>query len=190
MTTLYTIGHSNHEISKFINLLKNHNIKQLVDVRSAPYSRYNPHFNREKLRSELSLHGIEYFYAGQYLGGRPADPSCYKHQSIPREVKDYLHEVDYPEIMKKPFFLQGIQQLITLADQTPTAIMCSEENPAKCHRHHLIAEYFLANHPDYSIFHIRGNGDAEDARSIDVSGKNETEEQPPLFSSKQMQEPL
>lgn len=182
MTTLYTIGHSNHEISKFINLLKSHNIKQLVDVRSAPYSKYNLHFNREILESKLKQQGIEYFYAGNRLGGRPTDPSCYKHRVLPKEGTDYLHEVDYPEVMKKSFFLQGIRRLIELAEQNITAVMCSEENPAECHRHHMISKYLMMEFPGLAILHIRGDGVVYNAKTVLDSVTDDPVEQPPLFS--------
>jgi uncharacterized protein (DUF488 family) len=181
MTTLYTIGHSNHEITKFLALLKDNRILQLVDVRSAPYSKYNLYYNRETLDSKLKQQGIEYFYYGNRLGGRPTDPSCYKHRELPKEGTDYLHEVDYPEVMKKPFFQQGIHNLLELVEKKPTAIMCSEEDPAHCHRHHMIARYLLAEHPELTVMHIRGDGSLINARELNQNDKK-TGEQLPLFS--------
>lgn len=87
---LFTIGHSNHNLEKFIRLLEDNSINTLVDVRSAPYSRYNPQFNKEILESSLSQRTIQYAYAGKYLGGRPSDPSCYKSRELPKEGIDYL----------------------------------------------------------------------------------------------------
>ena len=93
---LYTIGHSNHSIEKFASLLDENGIALLVDVRTAPYSRYNPQFNKENLAHALSEHWIEYAYAGKFLGGRPSDPTCYKDAKLPEEGAHYLHLVDYP----------------------------------------------------------------------------------------------
>jgi hypothetical protein len=155
---LFTIGHSNHNLEKFTRLLAENETAILVDVRTAPYSRYNPQFNKENLQSSLGLHDIQYVYAGKFLGGRPSDPSCYKSHVLPVESVDHLHEVDYQEVMKRKWFMEGIQQLLELADQDTTAIMCSEEDPAKCHRHHLIARYLVAEHPEIDIRHIRGDG--------------------------------
>ena len=178
---LYTIGHSNHGIDKFIHLLENNSITTLVDVRTAPYSRYNSHFNRENLEFFLPQRGMQYVYAGKYLGGRPPDPACYKSRVLPREGIDYLHEVDYPEVMKRDWFVQGIRRLLEMVDEHTTAIMCSEENPAECHRHHLIAQYLMANHPEVDVRHIRGDGTVFSARSIRESLSELPVEQPSLL---------
>jgi uncharacterized protein (DUF488 family) len=163
---LFTIGHSNHSIDKFVRLLQDNGIDLLVDVRTAPYSRYNPQFNKESLGAALLRPGIEYAYAGQYLGGRPPDPACYKSRTLPPEGADYLHEVDYPEVMKRPWFIKAMNRLLELAGEQTVAIMCSEENPAECHRHHLIAQYLMAEHPEVDVQHIRGDGTVYGACSI------------------------
>jgi uncharacterized protein (DUF488 family) len=178
---LFTIGHSNHHIEKFIRLLDENGIMILVDVRTAPYSRYNPQFNKENLQSSLGLHDIQYAYAGKYLGGRPTDPSCYKSHVLPAEGVDYLHEVDYREVMKRKWFIQGILQLIELADQDVTAIMCSEEDPAECHRHHLIAKYLIAEHPEVDVWHIRGDGTIYRATSVSTTIEQPQAEQLSFF---------
>jgi uncharacterized protein (DUF488 family) len=153
----------------------------LVDVRTAPYSRYSPHFNKESLEFELPRHSIQYFYAGRYLGGRPSDPRLYKSRQLPEEGVDFLHAVDYPEIMKRKWFIQAIEQLLQIADQDLTAIMCSEEDPADCHRHHLIAKYLLDNHPEIKVIHIRGDGTTYGAHTILKSVNEPKAEQGTLF---------
>jgi uncharacterized protein (DUF488 family) len=163
---LYTIGHNRHPIDRFIQLLKGHQIEVLVDVRSAPYSRFNPQFNKNALQQALDKQYIEYVYAGEELGGRPKDPSCYKHHVIPSKSGDYVKEIDYPEVMKRTWFLCGIQQLLEIGRPHTTAIMCSEEDPARCHRHHLIARYLLGAYPEEAILHIRGDGSVIDAKSM------------------------
>lgn len=178
---LYTIGHSNHSLDKFIRLLEENNIGTLVDVRTAPYSRYNPQFNKENLEIELTNREIQYAYAGKYLGGRPSDPGCYKSHTLPAEGADYLHQVDYPEVMKRAWFVRGIERLLELADERSTAIMCSEENPVECHRHHLIAQYLFETHPDVDVRHIRGDGMVFSARSIHESVDKPSAEQMPLI---------
>lgn len=178
---LLTVGHSNHSLEKFIGLLEQSSVMTLVDVRSAPASRYNPQFNKNSLEHELSLRGIEYVFAGKYLGGRPTDPSCYKHRVLPAEGVDYLHEVDYREVMKREWFVKGIARLLEIADESQTTIMCSEEDPAACHRHHLIANYLLHTHPKVTIQHIRGDGTVFNASSLRVSVDREKAEQPSLF---------
>jgi uncharacterized protein (DUF488 family) len=163
---LYTIGHSKHPIEKFIQLLKEHQMEFLLDVRSTPYNRFNPQFNKNALQHALREQYIEYVYAGENLGGRPKDPSCYRHHAIPGNAGDYLHEVNYPEVMRRPWFITGIQQLLEIARQHITTIICSEENPVKCHRHHLIARYLMEAYPVVTILHIRADGSVIDAESI------------------------
>lgn len=178
---LFTIGHSNHTLDKFIRLLKTNGVQTLVDIRTAPYSRYNPQFNKASLEAELPRHGIRYTFAGQQLGGRPSDPACYKSRVLPEEETDFLHEVDYPAIMEREWFLKGIKRLLELTGEQPTAIVCSEEDPAACHRHHLIAQYMMNAHPNVEVRHIRGDGTVFGARSILKSVNEEKGEQLSLF---------
>ncbi|GAB4506435.1 MAG: DUF488 domain-containing protein [Anaerolineales bacterium] len=166
MRTIYTIGHSNHSVEDFIALLEDKGITLLVDVRLSPYSRYCPQFNKETLAHALRAHDIEYAHAGQYLGGRPRDATCYKKRAIPPEGADYLHEVDYQEVMKREWFRQGIQRLLELAEEHVAAVMCSEEDPRQCHRHYLIAVYLKHNHPEVEVIHIRGDGNEFRARDL------------------------
>jgi len=178
---ILTIGHSAHSINKFVNLLNDLGVMILVDVRTAPYSRFHPQYNKENLEQFLANEGIQYIYAGKYLGGRPSDPSCYKSRTLPTDEADFLHEVDYREIMKRGWFIEAIDQLIEIADQDLTTIMCSEEDPAECHRHHLIAKYLLENHPEIIVRHIRGDGTVYGARSVMKSVDKPDVEEPKLF---------
>ena len=178
---LYTIGHSNHSVERLTNLLNDNGVMTLVDVRTSPYSRYNPQFNKESLEFQLPRVNIQYIYAGKHLGGRPSDPTCYKHGRLPDEGSNYLHEVDYPKVMKRTWFIQGIKHLLEIMDQDLTAIMCSEEDPNECHRHHLISKYILEKYPEIDIRHIRGDGTMYSAKSILTSVDKEDAEQLPLF---------
>jgi uncharacterized protein (DUF488 family) len=178
---LYTIGHSNHSIEQFCRLLDQFGIMILVDVRSAPFSRFNPQFNKETLAHSLDQHNIQYLYAGKYLGGRPQDPCCYKSGVLPAEGTDYLHEVNYREVMKRPWFIKGIAELVNVADTDVTAIMCSEEDPAECHRHHLIAKYMNAEYPEIRVRHIRGDGNDFNARQLLTSVDKPVVKQQSLF---------
>ena len=178
---LLTIGHSNHSLDKFIRLLEANGVMTLVDVRTAPASRYNPHFNKGSLEQELPRREIQYVFAGKFLGGRPHDPTCYKSKTLPAEGADYLHEVDYQEVMKREWFVKAIARLLEIADEGTTTILCSEENPADCHRHHLIAKYLLREHPDVIVQHIRGDGVVFSATSLLKSVDEAEGEQPPLL---------
>ena len=179
---LYTIGHSNHRLEEFIQLLEDNGIMCVVDVRTTPASRYNPQFNRDNLEQILPEHNIEYAFAGKFLGGRPSDPGCYKKRVLPGENTDYLHEVDYPEVMRREWFIKGVQRLLEMADTQTTAIMCSEEDPAHCHRHHLIARYLMRDFPEITVRHIRGDGMVFGAASLRGTVEDKPEpEQPSLF---------
>ena len=166
---LYTIGHTSHSEDAFVRLLEENGVMTLIDIRTAPYSRYTPHFNGDNLEALLARHDIGYVYAGRYLGGRPSDPTCYKSRTPPSEGADYLHEVDCREITTRSWFLQAIERLLELADEQITAIMCSEEDPTKCHRHHLIARHLLDAHPEVDVRHIRGDGTVFSARAVRAS---------------------
>jgi uncharacterized protein (DUF488 family) len=154
--TIYTIGHSNVPASALISLLQQYEIQVLVDVRSSPYSQYAYQFNKEALQAALQEAGIQYRFAGDFLGGRPKDPTCYKMKELPDGEADYLHLVDYTAVMTKVFFQKGIQRLLELAGDYHVVVMCSEEDPAQCHRHHLIGKYLIQN--GVVVLHIRGNG--------------------------------
>lgn len=153
---VYTIGHSNIQASALIALLKKYEVNVVLDVRSSPYSQYSPQFDRKNIEASLKEAEIEYRFAGEYLGGRPKDPTCYKNQQVPDGKADYLHLVDYPAVMTKDFFQEGIQQLLEIAKNNRTAIMCSEGDPAKCHRHHLIGRYLTKQ--GVTVLHIRNDG--------------------------------
>jgi uncharacterized protein (DUF488 family) len=152
---VFTIGHSNLEADRFVDALRTYGISTLVDVRSVPYSRFSPWFSRESLQSMLIAAGIEYRFGGDYLGGRPTDPTCYRHGVLPQEGANYLEEVDYEEVARRPWFQKGIDRVLSLANDGAVAIMCSEEDPQQCHRYHLIAQALL---PDVEVIDIRTSG--------------------------------
>jgi uncharacterized protein (DUF488 family) len=156
MPTIYTIGHSNVPASKIVELLIKFEIKMVADVRSSPYSQYVPQFNREIFEHTLYLAGIAYKYAGEALGGRPKDPACYKNGELPEGKADYLHLVDYPGVMARSFFQKGIERLLYLGRESRTALLCSEEDPAECHRHHMLGKYLVSL--GVEVRHIRADG--------------------------------
>lgn len=151
--TVYTIGHSNHQSDAFLALLRQHRLETLVDVRSAPYSRFAPHFSQGALQALLDAAGIGYVWAGETLGGRPDDPACYR-DGIVRQG-----HVDYAAMAGRRSYRLGVQQLLARAADGPIVVMCSEEDPRRCHRHHLI-EHSLHDH-GVSVLHIRRDGIVE-----------------------------
>jgi uncharacterized protein (DUF488 family) len=104
---------------------------------------------------------IEYVFAGEHLGGRPTDPTCYKNGAVPEGKANYLKLVEYAEVMKRDWYQRGIERLLQIASERLTAIMCSEEDPMQCHRHHLIAQTLLKR--DVAVWHIRSDGRVEEA---------------------------
>lgn len=164
----------------FLGTLAEHGIRHVVDVRSAPYSRHAPQYNREELAAALQVHGIGYSFEGPDLGGRPTDPSCYRRGVLPRDDAPYLEEVDYAAVMTKPWFRKGVERVLAIAAQTPTAILCSELDPRKCHRHHLIASYVTRTFPNVEVIHIVPGG-TFNSRAYGFRSDEPTVVQLPLF---------
>jgi len=158
---VYTIGHGNRSIENFIGLLKIYNIKYLVDVRSKPYSAYNPQFIRENLEASLEENNIVYVYMGDALGGRPPNQDCYTNG-----------RVDYNKAKEQPFYKLGIERLKTAyVKNIALAIMCAEANPCNCHRSKLISATLVED--DVSIMHIdeKGSLKTHDAVVIEMYGQ-------------------
>ncbi|HET8522295.1 MAG TPA: DUF488 family protein [Thermomicrobiales bacterium] len=164
--TIFSVGHSNLTIEAFLALVTDHGIETIVDVRTMPYSQYSPQFNREELQRALERHGMSYAYAGDFLGGRPTDPTCYKNGTVPDGKADYLALVDYPAVARLPTYQRGVKRLLEIAAESRTAIMCSEEDPNRCHRQHLIAQTLLEQ--GCSVLHIRSRppGGIEEATRV------------------------
>jgi uncharacterized protein (DUF488 family) len=143
---LFSIGHSNHSIETFLALLHQHKLQVLIDVRSSPYSRYVPQFNSTPLSSAVQQAGIKYGFMGDTLGGRPDGDEFYDADSY----------VLYERMASASFFLKGIKRIQKIGNYYRAAILCSEENPAICHRHLLIGR--VLRQQGCELLHIRGNG--------------------------------
>ncbi len=144
---IHTIGHSDHTTAAFIDLLHQHEITLVVDVRSQPYSRWTHQFNRETLARDLADAGIAYRFMGDTLGGRPADPSLYN----PGQERP-----DYRLVEQTPAYQVAIDQLLELARTERIAVMCSEGDHGRCHRHLLVAQTLLAH--SVRVLHIQPDG--------------------------------
>ncbi len=153
MNTLYTIGHSNHTSDKFINLLKQHDINALCDVRSYPSSKYCPQFNSSQLRKKLKENSIAYVFLGKELGGIPSDISCYQQGKI-----------NYNLLAKTTLFANGIQRLKNGIKSYRIALMCVEKDPLNCHRLLLICR----NLPNLTIQHIGFDGNLESQEEVEL----------------------
>jgi uncharacterized protein (DUF488 family) len=146
---IYTIGHSNHKIDDFINLLKRHRVKCVADVRSVPYSHHNTQFNRESLTVELRNKNIEYIYFGDKLGARPNGDDCCKGSCVSFE---YLAKTEQFHI--------GLEHLTDISMKYRVALMCAEKDPIECHRFILICRNL--KNSGLHIKHILLDGGIED----------------------------
>ena len=145
--TVYTVGHSNHEAPAFVDLLHQHGIRLVVDVRSTPYSRYVPQANRETLARTLESAGIAYRWMGDSLGGKPEGAVG-----------------DYDELRANSAFQLGMDRLLDLAAQDRTAIMCSEGDHRQCHRQKLITPVILDR--GARVLHIQRDASLVDEKQV------------------------
>ncbi len=143
---VYSIGHSNIEIARFLNALRGHRTTLVVDARTSPYSRFVPWANRENLKAELQAAGIGYRFAGDKLGGKPADPSLQPPDGAP----------DYDRMAESPPYRQGIEEVMLAALRERPALLCSEANPLECHRERLIGRTLRAR--GCAVKHILSDG--------------------------------
>jgi uncharacterized protein (DUF488 family) len=127
---LFSIGYGARSLEEFLSALVAHQITYVIDVRSAPYSRFKPEFSKDALARTLSLRRVHYVFMGDQLGGQPADAACY--------VED---KVDYAKLQNQPAFQAGVERLKTVhRQQLRAALLCSEGRPEQCHRSKLIGE--------------------------------------------------
>ncbi len=145
---ILTVGHSIHTSEHFIGLLRPHEVTAIADVRSAPYSRRNPQFNRENLRAALKASAIQYAFLGKELGARSDDECCY--------VND---KVRYDLLAQTPLFASGIERLVEGARSHRIALMCAEKEPLECHRTILVARHLIRR--GLRIVHILADGSLE-----------------------------
>jgi len=144
---IHTIGHSDHTTAAFVDLLRDHGITLVVDVRSQPYSRWASQFNRETLAHDLEDAGIAYLFLGDALGGRPADPALYDPGTdCP----------DYQRMQRTPTYQAGIERLLELSQTERVALMCGEGDHRQCHRHLLVTQTLLER--GVRVLHIQPDG--------------------------------
>jgi uncharacterized protein (DUF488 family) len=145
---LWTIGHSAHSADYLIELLEGQGIARVVDVRSVPYSRRHPQHGRERLQASLEARGIDYRWAGEALGGK--------------------RDMEAARVSES--FQKGLSHLAKLAEETPTAIMCAEEDPRHCHRLHLICAEWAPRYGE-AIRHIRKGRRVESHKEVVGQGE-------------------
>jgi uncharacterized protein (DUF488 family) len=154
---IYTIGYGNRSIEEFVGLLQQYDIKFLADIRSQPYSRYNPDFSKDALERRLKQVGIRYIFMGDTLGGRPKDDTCYQEDG----------RVDYEKVAEREFYQKGISYLHTAWDkQLRIVLMCSEAKPQACHRSKLIGK--TLSKQNIEVAHIDEMGGIKTQEEVDL----------------------
>jgi uncharacterized protein (DUF488 family) len=153
---LFTIGHSNLDISALLGALIRNEIKMVCDVRTRPGSFRFPQFNREPLMGQLASAKIIYQFFGDQFGGRPLDSRYYRPDGL----------VDYAARRKAPDFEEGMDRLVGFAKSQNLVLMCAEEDPLHCHRFLMICPVLVQR--GIEPIHLRRAGviesqsDAED----------------------------
>ena len=176
---IYTIGHSNHPIERFLELLERYEIEVLVDVRTNPFSRFSRQFSHDTLRAYIQNAGLKYLHLGKELGGKPKEAEFY----------DAEGHVDYARIAQSERFAEGIDRLVAGCREYRVAVMCAEENPSDCHRRRLIGPALFRRGIEQR--HIRGNGELHLEQELKQDEKNLSDDfqQLTLFSQPAPQKP-
>lgn len=170
VASLYTVGHSNHSLETFLQLLKAHDIQVLIDTRSFPFSRFAPHFNRHDLKHSVEAEGIKYGFYGKELGGRPDGEEFY----------DADGHVLYSQVAKSWLFNDGLERLMRGVGKYRVALLCSEEDPSVCHRRLLVSRVLAQQ--GVRVLHIRGDGRLEAEEDLQrQDDMKKASEQPKLF---------
>ena len=155
MTAIYTIGHSTHSLEEFLVLLERASIEAVADVRSTPFSRRQPQFNRDSLRYALASRKIAYVPLGAELGGRGNSHS----------ERDEHGRILYRSIAESAEFQGGLKRVQAGSSQLRIALMCTERDPLNCHRGILVSRILVAQ--GIQVLHIRGDGKIESHRDAE-----------------------
>ena len=166
---IFSIGHSNHSPEAFLALLKQHGIEAVADVRSAPYSRHVPHFNKESISAFLKSNGVEYVFLGRELGARREERSCYVDG-----------RAEYGKIAESALFQAGIQRLCRGSEKLRIAMMCAEKDPLSCHRGLLVSRVLVQAGKD--VIHIHADGHLESQAELEERMIREVGVEPDSFA--------
>jgi len=173
INSVYTIGHSTHSAGAFLALLRQHGVEAVADVRSSPFSRFNPQFNREPLQQFLNTNGIRYVFLGKELGARSEDRACYLDG-----------RVQYARLAQTTLFQSGLDRVLQGAGKYRVALMCAEKEPLECHRTLLVARALAERGQPVLHIHADGHLETHEAameRLLDVTGLPKAD----LFRSRQ-----
>lgn len=167
---ILTIGHSNHGIEHFIELLRRHEVSAVGDVRSAPFSRFAPQFNKEALQASLRQAEIGYVFLGRELGARTSDRSCYVNG-----------QVQYSLLANTELFRSGIGRLLGGAEEERIAVVCTEKDPLDCHRTLLVTRALVE--AGVTVDHVLADGRLESNNEAMTRLLRKQDVQPDLFRS-------
>jgi uncharacterized protein (DUF488 family) len=142
---VFTIGHSTLPYERFLALLRHAGVNAVADVRTSPFSRHFPQFNRDTLKSELRFDGVSYVFLGDELGGRPRDRMFYRDGVA-----------DYEKMASCEAFGKGLQRVVEGAKRYRIALMCSEHDPVDCHRCLLVSRALVMK--GVRVSHILSDG--------------------------------
>lgn len=146
---LFTVGHSTHSIETLLELLSQHRVGFLADVRSKPFSSFSPQFNQDALRRAIESQFTRYVFMGEQLGGQPNGPEMW------REGRPC-----FVAMSSTPEFQAGLERLLDGCRQgLRICLLCSEEDPALCHRHRLVGTCLQSR--GIGVTHIRRDGSLE-----------------------------
>ena len=168
---IFSIGHSTQPIDRLVGILKQHQIEVVADVRSSPFSRFNPQFNRESVAEALRGSAIKYLFLGKELGARADDPSCYVNG-----------KVKYSRLAARKEFKEAIARLLKGAIDHRIALMCAEKEPLECHRTILVSQELSKCGCEVRHIHYDGSLETHSAaleRLLDMTGVPKTD----LFKS-------
>lgn len=154
--TLYTIGHSTHEMDAFLALLARHGVNCVIDVRSAPYSRIAPHFSKPALASVLKNHGLKYAHFAAEFGARHTDPALLDEKGV----------VDFRKVRATESFRAGVRRVREgLQQDFVMALLCAEADPFECHRFGLVSYQFARE--GLAVKHILKDGSLKDNAELE-----------------------
>ncbi|MDR3223324.1 MAG: DUF488 domain-containing protein [Methanobrevibacter sp.] len=157
INTIFSIGHSAHDINVFIKLLKKNKINKILDVRSVPFSKHTPQFNRESIKSKLKNEDIEYKFMGDVFGARQKDESLYSPEGF----------LDFDKVRETNKFKDAVDNIIIneINKGKSISLMCSEKNPIDCHRTILVGRAF--DNKKVKVEHILTDGTTISQKEIE-----------------------
>ncbi len=172
---VYTIGYGNRSIEDFIALLQRYEIQYLADIRSQPYSRFNPDYSQKALQQHLKRHSIGYIFMGDQLGGQP------KERSLHRESPTEKSQVDYEKLAQSEAYKKGIERIqYALRQQWRIVLMCSELKPTMCHRGKLVGK--TLSKLGFEVIHIDEKGNQKTQLQLNrILDGAASEDNPTLF---------